>query len=898
MKRVKSTYLISANNRNLSFVFFLVLSFICVHNKGISQESFKEKIISLKVSKGSIKEILSELKDRTKCVFSYSSARVNLEEEVFVGRKKKTINEILEIIFEKQPIIPYFKEDKRVILAYDVNKNEYLANTTILNGFIKDKATGEPLIGASIYNRKREIGTLSNDFGYFQFQVNQEVDTVTFSYLGYKPRSFPIRKLKKELFSVFLNPEPLQIDDVVIERKVFERTSSDLSSNHYFNEAELKDRRGTLGENDPFQSIFSLPGIQSGHEAQNNIFVRGGGPDQNLIMMDGVPMYETSHLLGLTSVFNADAVKNIQVFKQAFPSAYGGRLSSVVNFHIAEGNLKEHKFGVGVSPLSTRISAEGPLSKGNTSYNLTLRKSLIDLIVDPIAEKYLDNTKTNISFYDVNAKIHHNLSDGSNLDINAYAGRDKISINKDEEFTGDNEIYTVENHDQINWSNRLFNVRWNRIVNDKLFTKIQFHFSNYGYDSQSTFRFNYDENNQIKNSALDVLALSRVEDASLKLEANYFINNNIKTVIGGGSIFHKYNPSIRQSQIELSGDINEYKNGIASIDASEWFGFGETQIDFSSKFHLNFGAHFSRYLVREKAYSSLQPRLSMAYTINDKQQISFSATKMTQYIHLLVNNGIGLPSELWIPTTDNLAPEHSYQVSASYKYELSNRFHFTIDGYYKKLENVIEYTSPFDLFNTYVNNNEESKFEANSDWEEYVSSGNGTSKGVELFIHKKDGRLNFAAGYSYSVTDRLFPDLNEGKPFPYKYDRTHDINLSANFKLTEKLRFDAGWVYGTGNAFSVAIEQYETIGGGTYLNPGVRNNLRMPDYHKLDLGLSFMTEINKSNKLKASVGVYNAYNRKNAFYVYLVENPIEDTFNLRQVSVFPILPNFDIHYSF
>ena len=898
MKTVKSTYLISAKNRKLTLALFLFLSFICVHNKGISQDTFKDKLISLKVSKGSIKQILSELKDRTDCVFSYSSARVDLDEEVFVGRKKKTINEILEIIFEKQPIIPYFKEDKRVILAYDVRKNEYLANTIILNGFIKDKATGEPLIGASIYNRKREIGTLSNDFGYFQFQVNQEVDTVTFSYLGYKPRSFPIKKLKTELFSIFLNPEPLKIDDVVIERKVFERTSSDLSSNHYFNESELKNRRGTLGENDPFQSIFSLPGIQSGHEAQNNIFVRGGGPDQNLIMMDGVPLYETSHLLGLTSVFNADAVKNIQVFKQAFPSAYGGRLSSVVNFHIAEGNLKEHKFGVGISPLSTRISAEGPLSKGNTSYNLTLRKSLIDLIVDPIAEKYLENTKTNISFYDINAKVHHNLSDGSNLDINAYAGRDKIGIKKDEEFTGDNEIYTVENHDQINWSNRLFNVRWNRIVSDKLFTKVQFHFSNYGYDSQSTFRFNYNENNQRKDSALDVLALSRVEDASLKLEANYFINNNTKVIVGGGSTFHKYNPSIRQSQVELSGDINEFKNGIASIDASEWFGFGEAQIDFSTKLHLNAGAHFSRYLVREKVYSSLQPRLSLAYAISDKQQISFSATKMTQFIHLLVNTGIGLPSELWIPTTDKLAPEHSYQLSASYKYELSNRFHFTIDGYYKKLENVIEYTSPFDLFNTYVNNNEESKFEANSDWEKYVSSGNGTSKGVELYIHKKEGRLNFAAGYSYSITDRLFPELNDGKPFPYKYDRTHDINLSANYNLTDKLRLDAGWVYGTGNAFSVAIEQYQTIGGGTYLNPGVRNNLRMPDYHKLDIGISYTTEIKKSSKLKASVGVYNAYNRKNAFYVYLVENPIEDTFNLRQVSVFPILPNFDIHYSF
>jgi len=897
LKKIKSTYLIFASKRSITLLLLIFLGFICIHNRGVAQEDFKTKLISLKTSKGTIKQILDELKDRTDCVFTYSSARVDLEEEVYIGRKKKSIDEILKSIFEKQPIIPYFKEGKRIILAYDIDKNKYLATTTILNGFIKDKATGEPLIGATIYNTKKQIGTLSNDFGYFQFQVDQEVDTVTFSYLGYKPRYFPIKKLKEGLFSIFLSSKPLQIDDVIIERKTFERSSSDLSSNHYFNEAELKNRRGTLGENDPFQSIFALPGIQSGHEAQNNIFVRGGGPDQNLIMMDGVPMYETSHLLGLTSVFNADAVKNIQVFKQAFPSAYGGRLSSVVNFHIAEGNLKEHKFGVGISPLSTRVSAEGPLSKGNTSYNITLRKSLLDIIVDPIVKKYLPKSKTDISFYDINAKVHHNLSDGSNLDINAYLGNDKVALRKDEEFTGDRGVYTAENIDRINWSNRLFNIRWNRIVSDKLFTKMQFHLSNYSNDSQSTFRFNYEASPE-EESALDVLAVSQIEDVSFKLEANYFVNNNIKTIIGGGTTFHKHNPSLRQSQIVLSGDITEYKNNIDPIDASEWFGYGETQIDVNPRLHINAGAHFSRYLVRDKVYSSLQPRLSLAYSLSNKQQLSFSATKMTQYLHLLVNAGIGLPSELWIPTTENLAPEHAYQLSASYKYEISNRFYFTMDMYYKSLKNVVEYTSPFDLFNTYVNNTEETKIEGNNDWENYVSSGNGTSRGVELFLQKKKGKLNFSLGYTYSITDRLFPELNEGKVFPYNYDRTHDVNINFNYQLSKKFRFDAGWVYGTGNAFSVAIEQYPTIGGGTALNPGVRNNLRMPAYHKLDLGLSFETKFRKSHRLKASVGVFNAYNRKNAFYVYLIKDVIEDTFKLRKVSVFPILPNFDIHYSF
>ncbi len=900
MKTIKSTYLIFVSNRSCSLLLFIFFSFICVHNRGLSQEDFQSKLISLKTSKGTIRQILDELKDRTDCVFTYSSARVNLDEEVYIGRRKKSINEILETIFEKQPIVPHFKEDKRIILAYDIYKNQFLATTTILNGFIKDKATGEPLIGASIYNVKNQIGSLSNDFGYFQFQVNQEVDTVTFSYLGYKPRSIPIKKLKKELFSLFLTPEPLKIDDVIIERKTYERSSSDLSSNHYFNEAELKNRRGTLGENDPFQTIFSLPGVQSGHEAQNNIFVRGGGPDQNLIMMDGVPMYETSHLLGLTSVFNADAVKNIQLFKQAFPSAYGGRLSSVVNFHIAEGNLKEHKFGVGISPLSTRVSAEGPLAKGITSYNLTVRKSLLDLVVDPIAARVQANntTKSDISFYDINAKVHHNLSDGSNLDINAYVGNDNISIRRDEEFNGDNgEIYTINNHDRIRWSNRLFNVRWNKIVSDKLFTKVQFHLSNYSNDSQSTYGFT-DQASPQSNGALDVLALSQIEDASFKLEANYFVNNNIKAVIGGGTIFHKYNPSLKQSQIVLSDDITEYRNDIDPIDASEWYGYGETQIDVTPQLHINAGAQLSRYLVRDKIYSSLQPRLSIAYAISKKQQLSISATKMTQYIHLLVNTGIGLPSELWIPTTDILEPEHSYQLSGSYKYEFSNRFYFTVDAYYKSLKNIVEYTRPFDLFNTYVNDNNGTKIEGNNDWEQFVSSGDGTSKGVELYLQKQEGKLKFVLGYSLSKTDRVFSELNDGERFPFKYDRTHDINVNFNYQLSKKFKFDAGWVYGTGNAFSMAVEQFPTIGSGTSLNADVRNNLRMPAYHKLDVGISYETLFRNSNRLRASVGVFNAYNRQNAFYIYLVEDPVEDTFKTIQVSVFPILPNFDVHYSF
>lgn len=899
MKTIKSIYLIFVSKRFYSLTIIFLFSFFCFTAPAAAQDSFKEKTISLRKSKGTIKQILNEIKKKTDCVFSYSSARVNLDEEVFVGRKKKTINEILELIFERQPIIPYFKADKRIILAYDIDKNKYLATTTILNGFVRDKATGEPLIGASIYNLKEQIGTLSNDFGYFQFQVDQEIDTVTFSYLGYKPKSFPIRKLNKDLFSISLTPEFQKLEDVIIERKVYEKLSSDLTSNHYFNEADIQNKRGVLGENDPFQSVFSLPGVQSGHEAQNNIFVRGGGADQNLILMDDVPIYETSHLVGLTSVFNADAVKNIQVFKQAYPSSYGGRLSSIVSFKLAEGNLKEHKFGVGVSPLSTRFSAQGPINTGTTSYNVTLRKSLVDFIVDPIAKKHLNNANTDINFYDVTAKIHHSLSDGSNLDINAYLGADKLGIGRGEEFTGNNEVYTVTNNDQIKWSNRLFNVRWNKVVSDKLFTKIQFHLSDYKYDSQSTFQFNYVNPEERPNTALDVLAVSGINDATMKIEANYFVNNDIKVVAGAGTIFHKYNPEIRQSQIVLSGDINEFRNTINPIDASEWFGFGEAQLNINSKLHANIGAHFSRFLVREKIYSSLQPRLSLAYSINDKNQLSFSATKMTQFIHLLVNNGIGTPSELWIPTTENLAPEQSYQVSASYKFELTNRFYFTLDTYYKEQKNVIEYTSPFDLFNTFVNDtNEESKFEANNDWENYVSSGDGTSKGVELFLHKHDGKFNWTIGYAYSNTDRYFPELNDGNPFPFKYDRTHDINLNANYYLTDKLRFDANWVYGTGNAFSIALEQYQTVGGGTALSPGARNDLRMPAYHKLDLGLSYQTKFRNDHQLKASIGVYNAYNRKNTFYVYLVENPIEETFNLRKVSVFPILPNFDVHYSF
>jgi len=368
---------------------------------------------------------------------------------------------------------------------------------------------------------------------------------------------------------------------------------------------------------------------------------------------------------------------------------------------------------------------------------------------------------------------------------------------------------------------------------------------------------------------------------------------------GTGIYHHRYNPTLKQSTIYLDGTGQEFANEAPFISADEISAYAEARWQISDLTSLDAGLRFNSFYVREKNWRSLQPRLTLTQQVGKGTQFTLSATKMTQFVHLLVNPGIGLPTELWIPSTDRLPPENAYQVALAYGGGLTENLRFEIAGYYKKMTNVVEYISPFDLFHTFLNFSDiDIKFDTNRDWENFVQSGESDSRGVEFSLKKLNGPLFFDLSYVYSKTDRVFEGLNDGKPFPFKYDRTHDLSISGSYFLSDHVNLHAQWVLGTGDAYTLALEASTNLEGEEVLNAPSRNNARLDAYHRLDFGIQAKKTLKKKTVLTLDLSVFNAYNRKNIYYAYLYLNPVTDGHTIENVSLFPIMPYFSVNLDF
>ncbi|WP_308709888.1 TonB-dependent receptor [Marinoscillum pacificum] len=760
------------------------------------------------------------------------------------------------------------------------------AQSYTISGYISDADNGESLIGATILEKGTARGTITNTFGFYSLTLPAGEVTLQVSFVGYQIQTETIQ-LNKDIKLNFDLPSGETLEEVVITAEEQIEQSPQMSTIDVPIE-QIKALPVLMGESDILKTLQLLPGIQSGSEGTSGVYVRGGGPDQNLILLDGVPVYNVSHLFGFFSVFNPDAINRVNVVKGGFPARYGGRLSSVIDISMKEGNNQKFSGEGSIGLISSKLTLEGPIGKQKkTSFIVSGRRTYIDLLTRPIIRASSDGTDTGgYYFYDLNGKINHRFSDNDRLYLSFYNGYDKgFGKSKYDYDNGSQQVVSKESFG-LGWGNTIGAIRWNHVYNPKLFSNLTGTFSHYKFRIFSEYKdvISYPDNTEEVYEEL-IEYFSGVNDFALKLDFDYLPVPEHSIKFGISGTHHQFNPGIFGYDTNTEGEQDTVINSTQTT-AGEFYAYAEDDYSINSKFRANFGAHYSGFLVNSKYYHSLQPRISLRYLISDDLSIKASYATMAQYIHLLTNSSIGLPTDLWVPATDRVRPQTSWQAAIGAAKTIQG-YEFSIEGYYKEMNNLIEYQEGASFFNL------------GTDWQDKVTSGEGTSYGAEFLIQKKTGKLSGWIGYTLSWTNRTFAELNFGKTYPYKYDRRHDLSIVGTYQFSKKFSLSSTWVYGTGNAMTLPKFTYpdERTSGFYYSDItyyGERNDFRMAAYHRLDIGLTW-TKPKKNGTRSWSTGAYNVYNRKNPFYI---EDGYDNQGNKHfyQYSLFPIIPY--VKYSF
>jgi len=782
---------------------------------------------------------------------------------------------------------------KKLIFAFIVLVNclNLSAQKFTISGYLSDGETGEKLIGASIYSKQTLLGTTTNVYGFFSLTLPADTYNIMFSYVGYASQNLKINLLQNEQINLELSSS--------IQLKTFEVTATQaeqIQERSQMSSIEIPMKSVTiipslLGERDILKVIQLLPGVQSGGEGTSGLYVRGGGPDQNLILLDGVPVYNASHLFGFFSVFNNDAINNVELIKGGFPASYGGRLSSVIDIRMKEGNQKEWHGTGSVGLVSSKLTVEGPLIKDKTSLIVSGRRTYIDLLARPIIKQQARKNGTDAVagyyFYDINAKINHKFSDKSRLFLSTYIGKDRAYATFEDEYNYDNTRFVSKSESDLGWGNVTAAMRWNQVISKKVFSNTTFTYSKYQFGVGEVLDDETFEPDTSYGELFEYSYNSSIEDFTGKIDFDIIPNPNHYIRVGLGDIYHTFRPGVNAFRNEIGNNQNDVDTsfGAAKIFAHELFAYAEDDIKIGSRLKVNVGLHFSGFISHNTSYFSFQPRISGRFAINDNLSIKASYAEMAQFIHLLSNATIGLPTDLWVPSTDKVKPQNSQQVALGMAQTVRSKFEISVEGYYKTMQNLIEYKEGASFFSVGQN------------WDNQIEFGQGNSYGAELLVQKKEGKTTGWIGYTLSWTNREFENLNFGNPYPYKYDRRHDISFVLVHQLNENIDMGVTWVYGTGNAVTLATSRFPSANSSNKENFfsyfqdvqyfESRNDFRMPSYHRLDIGINFKKE-RKWGERTWSFGAYNAYSRQNPFYLFF-ENTGNQTV-LKQVSLFPIIP--------
>jgi len=746
-----------------------------------------------------------------------------------------------------------------------------------VSGYIRDAKTGEDLIGATV--SVKELlgkGTGTNAYGFYSLTLPSGQYQITSQYMGYEPQVQQIDLTAPRKIDFLLTSQDNALGEVVVtsQRKNDNITKLEMGVQK-LDTKDIKNIPVLFGEKDVLKTIQLLPGIKSAGEGNSGFNVRGGAVDQNLILLDEATVYNASHLMGFFSVFNSDAIKDISVYKGNEPAEYGGRLSSALDIKMNDGNDKKFSVNGGIGLISSRLTVEGPILKDRGSFIVSARRTYADLFLKLSKDTTLNSAQ--LYFYDVNAKANYKIDSKNRIFLSGYFGKDVLGLS---------------NTFGINWGNSTATLRWNHLFSDRLFSNTSLIYSNY------TYRINI-------NNGVELNIISRIQDYSLKQDFQLFAGTNNTIKFGFNSINHKIIPGVITSSSIV--DLKTLTNKFVWENAF----YISHQHTFSDKFSVEYGARLSifsslgpgnfytydsignpkdttYYKAGQfvKTYANIEPRITLNYILNQQNSVKASYARNVQNLHLISNSTSGNPTDLWIPSSNNVKPEIADQVSLGYYRNFNNNmYEFSAEIYYKYLQNQIDYKNGAELnFNENV--------------ESQILFGSGRAYGLELFLKKKYGRFNGWISYDLSRTERKFDAINNGSYYPARQDRTHDISIVGMYELSKHWSLSATWVYNTGNAVTFPSGKYE-VDGKTVMLYTERNASRMPSYHRLDIGATWI--VKKTPKFESSwtFSLYNAYGQENAYTITFQNNPDDLTKTQAiQTTLFKFVPSFSYNFKF
>ncbi|MES2629815.1 MAG: carboxypeptidase-like regulatory domain-containing protein [Bacteroidota bacterium] len=765
-----------------------------------------------------------------------------------------------------------------------------------ISGVITDAKNGETLIGASVQVIESGRGSVTNTYGFYSLTLPEG---------KYSLKVELNRDLRK---SLALSSRSVDVAEVVISAEATKNIESTEVSNISLSMEKIKALPAFMGEVDLIKTIQLLPGVMSAGEGNSGLYVRGGGPDQNLILVDDATVYNAAHLFGFFSIFNADAVKNVELIKGGMPAQYGGRLASVLDISLKEGNSKELQVDGGIGLIASRLTIQGPIKKDKISFIVSARRTYIDVLAKPFIPKTSNAAGSGYYFYDMNGKINWRISEKDQVYLSGYYGKDIFTFIDKDSFI----------NFKVPWGNGTASARWNHLFSEKLFASTSLSFSDYNFQFQSQF----DE--------FSATFYSGVRDYAAKVTFSYFPSVLHSIKFGANFTRHRFTPNIANAQ----AGATEFSIGADDrIFGNESGIFISDDFDVTDNLRINAGLRLSNYsqvgpftrydkdefgkAAGERkygknehviTYNGLEPRFSFRYKTGVTHAIKGAYTRNLQYIQLASISPLSLPTDIWIPSSQLLKPQLGNQFNIGYFRNLaSNKYETSVEVYYKTMGNLIEYVEgaqPDDNLGDNVDNN--------------ITTGKGNSYGLELFVKKMTGKFNGWIGYTLSKTTRTFPAINGGEPFAAKYDRRHDLSIALTYDKSPTWSFGAVFVYATGSRITLPVQRYYSFEAANFVDIyGPRNSFKMAPYHRIDVSATLrrptvkmvkdpvtgeMVERKKKVTSSWNFSIYNLYNRKNPYFLY---NDLTGDLSkgdskvvLKQVSLFPILPSVTWNFSF
>ena len=765
-----------------------------------------------------------------------------------------------------------------------------------ISGYVTDAAAEETMIGATVYDHVNGSGTVSNAYGFYSLTLPEGAVEITASYVGYMPQRVALTLTRDTVVNIALRAHSALNEVTVVGNRLDLGVRGSQMSAVDIPIAQIKAVPAMFGETDVLKVLQLLPGVQSGTEGSAGLYVRGGSPDENLMLLDGVPVYNVNHMFGFFSAFHPDAIKNVTLYKGSFPAHYAGRLSSVVDVRMKEGDMYHYHGNVHVGAVSSKFSLEGPLWKGKTSFNISGRRTYSDLMTNA-ALWYMTHVEDDdidygagYYFYDLNVKVNHKFSDRDRLYLSYYSGDDEIYFSIKESDTKD---YRSDSRLGWKWGNIVTAARWNHVITPKMFLDASVSYTQYRHKIGMGFSETDKTINQKYKAQLDMK--SGIYDKTAKTELHYSPTPQHDMRMGVAYTHHTFRPDVMTMSEKQGKEENNMKIGEPDILAHETQLYAEDNMTLGNAVKMNAGLNYSTFTVGGRFYHALEPRLSSRLLLTDDLSLKAGYAYMTQYVHLLSNSSISLPTDLWVPVTESILPEHAHQVAAGAYYELEGLCDLSVEGYYKRLDNILEYREGSSFMT------------GTTSWQEKVAMGRGWSYGLELMAQRSIGDFTGWVAYTWSKTMRQFDReghiINQGRAFPAKYDRRHDVNITASYRFSDRFDLSATWVYATGNCGTLITHHYEgqpqePDGYASQLGyyEG-RNNYRLEPYHRLDLSANFHKPFKRNPRVVRTfnISLYNAYNNMNPFMVYLYEGYDWETDQyykkLRKVTIFPIIPS-------